>query len=477
MVFAAVGLVLVAAAGWGINILVHACGSANSGVTEIDGECVGVTDGSYVFDPAFADVEAKIAAENAAVKGSGHTVTIALLSQLTANQTSARSIVEARNELEGAYTAQHYANQPGKLGDAYPLIRLVLANEGSHEGQWQPVVHQLEGLVDDKEPLVAVTGLGVSITPSERGAMDLAAHGIPMVAAIATADELSYTKIHGFIRVVPSTREHVARLADYLQRRPELDSAILVYDANSDDPASPDLFTRSLREDLNNQMSGLIKYPSQSFTGASGQSSVSPGLFSSITANICAVKPKLVFYAGRQLDLRSLLASLKGRVCTDAPMTVLTVAIDLGAIRADQATLRDKKITVAYASATDPHGWANQAPGTPEHFRDFMLDFCSNKFDLASMDGGAITTHDALFTAIKAVRLAVPPAPSSQKDLPKPVDVLNQLLNLNNLNTIPGASGNLSFSYRGNNSENPTGKPIPVVEIPSTETEKTCTTS
>jgi hypothetical protein len=158
-------------------------------------------------------------------------------------------------------------------------------------------------------------------------------------------------------------------------------------------------------------------------------------------------------------------------------MTVLTVAIDLGAIRADQATLRDKKITVAYASATDPHGWANQAPGTPEHFRDFMLDFCSNKFDLASMDGGAITTHDALFTAIKAVRLAVPPAPSSQKDLPKPVDVLNQLLNLNNLNTIPGASGNLSFSYRGNNSENPTGKPIPVVEIPSTETEKTCTTS
>ncbi|MGH4025956.1 MAG: ABC transporter substrate-binding protein [Pseudonocardiaceae bacterium] len=468
LVIAVVGLVVIGAGGWGVDKLVHACGGLNSGVSEIDGECVGVTDGSFVFDPALADVEAKIATENERVQNSGHTVTVALLNPLTSDDTSPLSSASARKVLEGAYTAQRSVNQQGKLGDARPLIRLVLANEGSHQKQWQPVVRQLIGMVDDAAPLVAVTGLGVSITETRLGAQELAAHGIPMVGAFTTADDLTYTSIHGFVRVAPSNHEYVESLQNYLKQRPELDSAIMVFDANSDHPTNPDLFTRSLRDDLTKVMQDRLTFPSLSFTGATVPSDSSPGLFNSITPNLCAVKPKAVLYAGRQIDLRSFLQSLQGRVCPDTPITVITADVDISALKEDEPKLRKKNITVAHVAAVDQTGWLNNAPGTPPHFADFRSEFQTAGFDLADIDDGwTIGNYDALLTAVRAIRLATPPTPSATHSVPTRGDVFGQLLNMNGLNTVPGAGGDLSFSFRGHGSGNPTGKSIPVLEIPS----------
>lgn len=468
-----VGLVLVIAAGVGITTVVHACGGLGSGVTEIDGECVGVTDGSYVFDPELADVEAKIAEENARVAASDkRVVTLALLDPMTANPASALSITAVRNALEGAYTAQYRANHQ-QFGDPNPLIRLLLANEGSRQNQWRPVVNQLAGMVDDKEPLVAVAGLGVSVTQTKLAAEELAALGIPMVGAIATADELNYADIRGFIRVVPPNREYVESLQDYLQRHPELDSAILVFDSNSDDPDSPDLFTRSLRDNMRDVMSGLIKYPAQNYKGKIIPSETTPLLFSNIVSNICAVQPKVVLFGGRRADLPDFLTALGGRVCPDTPMTVATAATELGLVKEREAELREKKITVVYAASTDPNGWGNKVPGTPTHFEEFRSQFGELGFDPARLDGDTLSTHDAVATAVTAIRLATTP-----NSAPTPGDVLGQLLNLNGLNSIPGASGQLSFSFRGTQgaeSGNPCNKPIPVLEIapsaPSTEPE------
>jgi len=470
-------LVLVSVAGWGINKLVNACGGPGSGVSRVDGECVGVTDGSYVFDPALADVEAKIAAENNRVAGSGHTVTIALLNLMTVNNTSPVPIAEVVNQLEGAYTAQYRANHTSDFGDPSPLIRLVLANEGSHENQWLPVVHQIEGMVGDKDPLVAVTGLGVSDTQTEDGAKDLAIHRIPMVGAITTADELNYKNIPGFVRVAPSDAAFVQSLLAYLQRRhdqqrQDFDSAILVYDTNSDD--SGDLFTKSLRNDLASGMKKLIKStPPQGFTGTSGQSPGNPDMFSVTTGNICAVsavKPPVILFAGRALDLLAFLKSLETRICSDKPMTVLTSNTNLGPL--DEAALERGNITVVNAAASDPADWANNAPGTPQYFDKFWSEFKKIGFDPSHLvDGDAIADHDALTTAIKAVRLAASQAPSTQNGVPKLIDVSHQMLNLNTLNFVPGASGNLTYQFRGQNGDgedsgNPCDKPIPIVEIP-----------
>jgi hypothetical protein len=468
-------------AGMGVYLLSRdeSCGGSDSGVREIDGQCVGVTDGGYVFHESLADIEAKILAENKRVSGSGNAVTVALLDPLTVDETSAVTTEDVRYQLEGAYTAQYRINRTAAVGDRRPLVRLVLANWGSHEMQWRPVVEQLKGMVDDPEPLVAVTGMRLSLVQTEEAAKYLSQNNIPMVSAIATADQLNYGNIRGFVRAAPPNSAYVAAIQGYLAKRPDLDSTMLVYDTNSDLPYNSatgegaDLFTRSLRADFERAITGR-KHPAQGFVGKSGSSKASPGLFSNITQNICAVNPKAVLFAGRVGDFDGFRQSLQSRVCPDTPLTVVAAGADFGGLglREKEAELREKNLTIVYATETDARGWAQGAPGTPRYFMDFYQQFQELGFDLAHLDeGGAISMHDALLVAAKAARLST--RARSDDALPSHVDVLNQLLNLNSLDEVPGAAGQLSFSFRGAESGNPCNKPVPVIEVPSTAQEQT----
>lgn len=472
-------VVLVAAAGFGVASLVGggsgACGGSGSGVSRVDGECVGVTDGSFSFapnDPKLTSIEKDIAAENDSASKSGQpVVTIAVLEPMTLTASSPLSIGNIENDLEGAYTAQYRVNHTSVLGDQRPLVRLVLANEGSHEDQWQPVVHELEGMVHDKAPLVAVTGLGVSTTQTQAGAQDLAANDIPTVAAIDTADQLNAGGIHGFIRVVADNAQYVASLHAYLDTRKDLDSAIMVYDSNSDKTGASDLFTKSLRDDLQGPagFKSLLKFAPQSFAGVSEPSEANPDLFANITANICSVKPKVIFYAGRGVDLLSFIGALKGRVCDSTPVTLMTAGDNLGELNGQASMLQAAGITVVYATMADQTSWEAGGPGTPHHFPDFAAAFKDRGFKAADLDdGGAIMTHDAVLAATRAVRLAAQAMPQG-RGLPTALDVLNQEVNMNMEFTVPGAGGDLSFTFHGDNgslSSEPIGKPLPVITVP-----------
>lgn len=149
-------------------------------------------------------------------------------------------------------------------------------------------------------------------------------------------------------------------------------------------------------------------------------------------------------------------------------MIVTSAATELSVVKQREVELREKTITVIYATSTDPSGWANRVPGTPEHFAEFRSQFIELTFDPARLTGDTISTHDAVATAARAIRLAASP-----DRVPKFADVRGQLLNLNNLTPILGASGQLSFSFRGNQqgdeSGNPCDKPIPVLEIAPSE--------
>lgn len=468
--FGVVGVIVVLIAGFVVYQFSQTCGGFGTGVTNVDGECAGVTDGTYVFDPKLARVQNLIVAENKFVDDqvarspNAKAVTIAMLSPMTASEGSPIRIDEIRNQVIGAYTAQYRANHSTAVGDKYPLIRLVLANEGSRELQWEPVVEQLADMVDDDAPLVGVVGLGVSTRQTESGAKYLAARDIPMVASITTADQLNYRNIRGFMRVAPNNREYVASLRRYLDDHPDLDTAIVLYDANS--AGDTDLFTASLRADFDQRMRDLIKYETQTFVGASLPSDARPGMFGSIVTNICAVRPKVVLFAGRQVDIETFLDSLGSRTCSDLPITVLTGGTDLGALNDEAEKLRREKITVVYAAATDSDGWAKDVAGTPPNFGKFRAVYEGRGFDLRDLaDGGAIATHDALLTAAMATRLAASSIPG--RGLPSAKDVQTQLTNLNQAYVVPGAGGNLSFSQRGADTSNPKGKPIPVLKIPT----------
>jgi ABC-type branched-subunit amino acid transport system substrate-binding protein len=454
--------VLAAASVWVVIRQLRSCGD---GVTELDGECVGVTDGSYVFDPRLADLHRRIERANDEIDGKP-AVTVALVNSFTPDDTSALGIEEVRHTLQGAVLAQRYANSDeAGLG---LRIRLVLANQGAHQDGWEQVGEQLIDMTDDEDaPLVAVAGMGVSTTRTLRAAQQLSAAGIPMVGAITTADQLNSDAIPGYMRVSPTNADYVQALRQYLSVR-KLTTGILVVDSNSDTPNNDDIFTKSLRDDIDAEFAdGIIKYPPQYFVGSlAGRSEIRSSTFRGITSRICAVEPSVVFYAGRQNDLVTLLTALRGRVCADLPLTVVTAGSDLGGLTGDAPALRAAKLTVAYASATDPTGWPRTVPGTPPDFADFLAAFTGAGFaagDLA--DGNAIATHDALFAVTEAVALTVQDRTGDDK--PTSGDVASSLLNLNGPDCVRGAGGTIGFGDRPDPGR-PIGKAIPVLEIPPT---------
>lgn len=165
--------------GWVTIGMIQTCGSLESkvagifgsGVCRVDGECVGVTDGSFIFDPVFVDVQEKIATENAKVRAESHPcVTVALLDLLTPTVTSATSVEGIRSELEDAYTAQLRINESVRPADSHSRIRLVLANQGSTLEQWGPVAAQLTAMTQEGRPVVAVIGLGISVKKTQKRA-------------------------------------------------------------------------------------------------------------------------------------------------------------------------------------------------------------------------------------------------------------------------------------------------------------------
>lgn len=457
---------LAAGAVWGIGEVSRTCGRLGSGVYEMDGECVGVTDGSFLFDDAFTDVEKKIADENTWVQTQPSYVTVALLSPLTATATSALSRDEILGQLEGAYIAQHRINHTTAAGDVRPPIKLVLANEGRTQNQWGPVVRTLVEMAHQQDnPLVAVVGMGISICQTEQAARELSSNGIPMVGAIISATGLEYSRINGLIRVSPDNQEYAQALDGFLKTQTEFRSAILVYDLNSD--SNCDLFAGTLRTAVKDKMASLIKFNDLSYRGGGLDENAGASQFAPLTPNICAANPDVILYAGRRGDLPGFLEALGNRVCRNTPAVVIATGVDpTPVLRGQEKELRDANITVFSVARADARGWDENRSVAPEHYPEFRGYFTKFEFNPAHLAGDRVMTmHDAVLAAAKAVRLAAPGA--ARPGAPAAVEVRDQLMNLHGQNAVPGASGTLSFSFREPGAGNPRGKPMLVIKFPS----------
>jgi hypothetical protein len=314
-----------------------------------DGECVGVTDGSFQFDPqvpAIEDAEQRIRAENARVTSGGPYVSMALLMPLTTGPLTDVSPSRIADVLRGAYLAQRYHDhQSGIL----PRIRLLLANEGSQEQAWAADWDQLKTLTHVPGQLVAITGMGVSVQRTidaarRLGSPDIAHGGIPMFGAVTTADGLDGKVSPDLAQVAPSVADEVHALARYL-RRPG--PTVLVYDSQASD-----LYTTSLRADFtrvfrSSLLPGQIPYEPSSEDSA---------LFKKIAQDLCANSSSpLVFYAGRNSVFDSFITQLEQEGnCTDRHLKIVTVGdadgLDPSITRASGV---GAKVSVIYADIED----------------------------------------------------------------------------------------------------------------------------
>jgi hypothetical protein len=466
---AAAALALALAAGTATGIYLAVAGPATCGPTQAPfqlvwngGECVGVTDGSYVFDPgnpAIATIEHDIEAANASVVSGGNYVTIALLTPLTEppGGTSDVSLARIADELRGAYLAQQYVNTEGNLPFG---VRLMLANEGSSEQGEAEAVSQLKQLTAFPGRLLAVAGMGISVQATETAAQALGVGGsdIPMFGAVTTADPLDNTTNADLVRVVPDVDVQLKALLRVL-RQPGQPLAparrgaapprvVLVYDRNTQD-----LYTSSLRKDFENAFpSGLS--PDTELPYVSGGPETK-GVFGAIARALCpssAAQPPVVLYAGRESVLGDFVGQLQGAGnCVGKQVTVVTGsdanALSLGSTLSDAG---GAQVTVVYSDIEPDH----VTSGFQHIYQQWI------KTTDGMTDPWLIATYNAMTAAWNAIHLGAVGDPQQPSQLTAG-DVANALPGLYIGDSLEGATGNFSITTNGDlNSDD-----VPIIRL------------
>lgn len=399
-----------------------------------EGECVGVTDGSFPFSPELVEVEEKIRQENEKVAQEPEVVTVAVLMPMTAQEGDSLSIKQINDYLQGAHIAQRTANNGGNG----LKFRLALANEGRDEHAWEQVTDQLLKMVDAPDNLVAVTGLGLSSPETVNGARKLSAANIPMVGYLS-ADRFNSMNaengpaIKGLARVSPSLRQELEAVAEHFSvPAGEPSTSILVHDENRND-----YYTADLRKNFEDAFPELVRNEG-SISAPYGGGPDAFGLdtqFGTIASRLCGPgAPRTVLYAGRSNLLPKFMEQLSTRGCIrDRPITVVT-----GSESTDLPTNDNASASVLYASVSDPAALRDQR--NPHH--DRYLNFTSemqNRFDGPVRESNwTVMGHDATFAAVTAAKNSV----AGVRTVPTPEGVRDNLFLLNHpKNPVPGVSG------------------------------------
>jgi hypothetical protein len=456
------------------------CGTSNpSLVTEADGECTGVTDGSdgaAVFGSDLKPVMTAIGAENQNVIDGGDYVTFAFLTPLTSKDANSLTVGQYVAELEGAYTAVAEENKK----DSRPKIRLLVANMGSAQRHWERAVDQLVAR-KDSDRLVAVVGMGLSQQETVDAARKLSKADLPMVGDLITADGFNTTgavdgkgPINGLARVALSNSDQLTAISKQLP--PGRHTAALISTSVTPN-GTRDLYTESLSRGFRT-IEGLKKHLDDhsdfTFDPRGGPDAILP----TISQNFCNTSKTIdtVYYAARVKYLPDFLEALTRRSCHAQHITVITGS-DAAALDPKTEALNDpaSPITVLYAGF--PKADQFRDPDTPGHglYEDFAKAFTSphhgQQFPAEHLTSSywSIVAYDAVITAATALHNAAHD-PSS---MPNRYAVRNELYALRN-NAVAGASGHFGIDRHGDRTNTDTvttvhrlGKPLPKTAQPN----------
>ena len=445
---------------------------AESGPTLVlpaGGDCVGVTDGSYAFAPSLEKAESMIEAENRWVRNSGRFwVSVAYVMPISAAG-SAESVKAAAEQLEGAYTAQYYANRHNVQGTV-PMIQLLVASSGTQAAEYSTTDMIIKGDVVTQH-LVAVAGIGTSLDTTLAEVRDLTASGIPVIGSTITSD--AFDRIPDLVRVAPSGTQEVSGVLAYIKRTAI--TAFLITDANPAD-SYDDTLAAGFERDFPDKSHSIIATESYSTAGdVNGSGAVAEQVANRIgqmPTDICVTHPNVVLFAGRAQELAALISDLDTRPCLSSPVTILTGddAADILVTPLVRSAL-NSGVTLDYADEANPSEWDLPETGSKykgisptviqqgrQGFLLFRAAF-SSYFPLASAnDGNAMMGYDATLTGITSIRLAGVDATTA--------NVAQDFSAIQGRRAVPGASGPIMFSPSAQGS-NPVGKVIPVLQLSS----------
>jgi hypothetical protein len=430
------------------------------------GECVGITDGSFVFDEGLAHVEGLILAANNDVAYSGKpAVTVLVLASFTVLEgfSSEGGAQNNRTVLEGLAVAQREHNNSHEV-----QVRMLIANSGWRTKHAELVAKDIVSLAENDPRLVGVVGLGASRIENQKAIRLLDEAAIPMVASTVTADRFGVDPDTGtarehYYQVAPSNDRQASIIAEFASpgapttrdaalRLPPARSADIVYDPE-------DFYSKNLADDFDKR-----------FRAKNGSTSTYPYVASktievqarlrTVAREVCNSKHDLVFYAGRGVELEWLVRGFAdtpcntGRIVIAGGDEVANLVEDHPEVIKQHDFLRLFYTAIAYPWAWHP---THRPPGTvtPPFYDYYSKMFPGDNAETSGLsapndklnDGQAILTYDAAMVLEGAITDA---SEVIGNRTPERADVARQLQKFRSgteeQQPIGGASGLLDFT-------------------------------
>lgn len=445
-------------------------------------DCVGYTDGSFVFHAGLEEVQKFIEEENGkVVSGDKPYVTVVYFGQLSFNENDSR-IAGVRGELMGLALRQREHNENPPQG--VPRIRLLIANAGYRWEHGTEVAERI-GRRIRAENIVAAVGFGQSLTTTRETIKELSKYALPMVSSTATHDRIAVlnettgeeadrkqgSSLYSdfFFPVAPSNSRLAEQTADWVmggkvgKDAEDIEKVLAVaYTAGPEIYGRhlADAFLKALEKSGYSGERGLVDYDGEQKRPES------------VVDDICAADPRpdLVYYAGRSADFGSIFGGLDDHKDCLREVTVLASDDVAQYVAGGAEEFRGRGISVYYT----PLAMAETAKG---RFLEEMGGFFKEMEEgdgeeaeepagepdggaeeetyglIKEMEGSGVSiahatmAYDALYVVDTALKNAVTRLPGP---LDRPEEFPALLLpRIQEIEGLAGASGNLDFGSDG----------------------------
>ncbi|WP_148256659.1 ABC transporter substrate-binding protein [Kribbella flavida] len=386
-------------------------------VERIGGTCVGVSDGSNSLllpSAQFDDVRGLIFAQNERVRELHEQtpqrplMTLVFVAAVADQVGVDNALAAQREQLAGMAVVQ--ARQLDRERSEEPLLRVLLANAGPQLEHTRFVVDRLRMLMADDPSIVAATGLHESRESTKEMVKQLAAAGIPSIAATLTADSMVETS-RLYFQISPQNRREAAVAAAYLDqlmkggrdpfRRPLTRRARLYKSA---DPQ--DTYSQNLAADLEQSL-GRRGIPVRTIAiRSNGEGSSEPDA-ERAGRDACDAKGEAVLYAARGLvDFQAFLDGITDR-CPKNPPYILAGDDVTKHVAERKVSAANRAVPYQYLSLAIAPELGGAASPAAANFYQRLKELFRYEDDperSRTLDGHAALSYDAGYTAVLAVR-------------------------------------------------------------------------